>query len=136
MGNNSNNGKRNLKNSAKTIGKGVLHGTSVISRAAFKAGKGIVSNKDVKSLAAIGLTIGATVAFSSVVLSTAVLGEIANYGLSSVSGRPYHPGRAIGTMYGAGRAAAKGATEIIGETAGLLFGLGETISDKVADKTR
>lgn len=130
------NKKRTLKNSAATIGKGALHGTGVLANALCKAGKGITGSKDIRSLAAIGLTVGAAIAFSNVLIPTAVLAELGSYGVSKLVGRPYRPGHTIGMMYGAGRDLSHSATELIGDTAEAIFGLGEKVSGLVADVTK
>ena len=76
--------KRKLKNSAKTIGKGALHGTGVLAGALCKAGKGITGSKDIRKLAAIGVTVGAAVMFGNILIPTAVLAEIGSYGLKKL----------------------------------------------------
>ena len=139
MGNTGNTGnkpKRNIKNVAKTIGKGALHGTGVLSNAVCRAGKGIVGNKNVRNLAAIGLTVAGAVALSNIIVPTAVVLELGSAGLSKLAGRSYKPAAAIAMMYGAGRALAQGATEIVGETAEAVFSLGADATKFVADHTK
>ena len=139
----NNNTKRRLKNTAKTLGKGAkfvgksgLRLGCFAGNTVFKATGAIARNKYAKEIVALGVTLGATAMFSSVIIPSMVLLEIGKYGLDQLTGNKTDIGKDIGSMLSLGRNMATIPTELLAGTISEVSKVGEKVTKKGLDITR
>lgn len=139
----NNNTKRRLKNTAKTLGKGAKFvGKSGLKlgcfagNLVFNAAEKIAGNDGLKEIIALGVTLGTTAMFSSIIIPTLVLMEVAKYGYDKLTGNNINIGSSIKTMLSVGRNLATIPTELLAGTISEISKVGEKVTKKGLDITR